>query len=345
MRKIICLLIVIAVLASCNNSKDIPDVSGIKVDLALQRFDQDFFSIDTNQMQGQLPGLTAKYPDLFPIFSRDILGVDGIDGMKDFYQRYRQVYDTAQKLYADFSSVNNEIRRSLQFVKYYFPEYQLPTRVITVVGPMNSIQDLARMGNGDYTPDFLAPGFIGISLQFYLGANYSLYKTEYFISNVAPLFRSRRFAREYIVPDVMKLITEDLFPDKSKGKPLIEQMIEKGKQWWMLDKFLPETPDSAKTGYTQQQIEWCEDNEALMWSYLLKNEDLYSVHPTVLQTYLSESPFTAVFSQESAPGNIGPWIGWQIVKKFEANNPGMRPEAVMASAPKTILEQAKYKPK
>ena len=35
------------------------------------------------------------------------------------------------------------------------------------------------------------------------------------------------------------LIVDDLFPDQSNGKPLIEQMVEKGKQWYLLDKFLP----------------------------------------------------------------------------------------------------------
>ena len=133
---------------------------------------------------------------------------------------------------------------------------------------MNSMQDFAMMGNGDYTPDFLGPDFIGISLQFYLGKDFSLYNTEYFINNVAPAYRSRRFSKEYIISDVMKLITEDIFPDKSKGKPLVEQMIEKGKQWWMLDKFLPEVADSVKTGYTKQQLTWCRENEGLIWSYI-----------------------------------------------------------------------------
>jgi hypothetical protein len=46
----------------------------------------------------------------------------------------------------------------------------------------------------------------------------------------------------------MKVISDDLFPDKSNTMSLIDQMIEKGKQWWLLDKFLPDTPDSIKTG-------------------------------------------------------------------------------------------------
>jgi hypothetical protein len=98
-------------------------------------------------------------------------------------------------------------------------------------------------------------------------------------------------------------------------------MIEKGKQWYLLDKFLPGIPDSIKTGYTQQQLDWCRENEGLIWSYIVKNEDLNSINPAVIQTYIGEGPFTQGFSQEYSPGNIGQWIGWQIVKSLYPKTP------------------------
>jgi hypothetical protein len=207
------------------------------------------------------------------------------------------------------------------------------------------MNDLAKMANGDLTPNFIGPDFIGISLQFYLGKNFSLYNEEYFINNVVPRYRSRRFSREYIVAEVMKLVADDLFPDKSNTRPLIEQMIERGKHWWLIGKFLPQTPDSIRTGYTTQQLQWCEENEGLIWSHLIKNENLYDLTPATIQTYIGEAPFTQGFSQESSPGNLGPWIGLQIVKKFAGSQSGMKPEDVMKTSPKRILEEAKYKPR
>jgi len=345
MKKIFTPFLVSFLLIACGNNNNLPDVSGSKVELSVQRFDEDLFTIDTNQVDKAVNTLNVKYPTLLPLFLQTIVGVSDNEGVKEFYSRYKQVYDSSQKLYRNFEPVKKEIEQALKYVKYYFPSYKIPGTITTIVGPLNSRQDMAQMRNGDYIPDFIGPDFIGISLQFYLGKDFSLYHHEYFITNVAPLYLSRRFDREYIIGDVMKLVTEDIFPDKSKGKPLIEQMIERGKQWWLLDKFLPKVADSVKTGYTQQQLEWCEANEGLMWSYIIKNEDLYSVNPATLQTYIGESPFTSVFSQELSPGNIGQWIGWQIVKKFAANNPNMKPEDVMQSTPKKILEEAKYKPK
>lgn len=348
MKKIVLLVLLSASFAACtsNNKEGAPDVSGIPMDLTVKRFDEDFFAIDTNTLDKDLARLQLKYPDFVPLFLQNIVGVDNPQALSAYYGLYKPVFDSSQLIYKDFSSVEKQLEQALRYVKHYFPSYKHPATILPIIGPMNSREDLARMANGEFTPDFIGPDLIGISLQFYLGSHFSFYSTEYFVNNIAPLYRSRRFAKEYIVADVMKLVTDDLFPDRSSTKPLIEQMIEKGKQWWLLDKFLPEIPDSIKTGYTQQQLNWVTENEGLVWSYILKNEkDLYTINPATIQTYIGEAPFTNVFSQEESPGNIGPWIGWQIIKKFVDKNSGITPEQVMQTPVKKILEEAKYKPK
>ncbi|MGZ8518039.1 MAG: gliding motility lipoprotein GldB [Chitinophagaceae bacterium] len=329
----------------CKSKKDSPDVSAIKVSQAVERFDEDFFSMDTTGIEKGISNLQVKYPVLAPIFLQRIVGVDNMEGIKAFYRLYKPVFDSSQKIYKNFEPIREEIEQAFRYVKHYFPSYNIPAKLTTVVGPMNSLNDMAKMANGELTPNFIGPGFVGISLQFYLGKNFSLYNDEYFINNVAPLFRSRRFSREYIAADVMKLVADDIFPDKSSTKPLIEQMIEKGKQWWLMDKFLPGTPDYIKTGFSREQIEWCKENEGLIWTYIVKNENLYAVDPATTKIYIGEAPFTQGFSQEESPGNIGPWIGWQIVKKYADKHSGMKPEAIMKASAKQILEEAKYKPK
>ena len=332
-------------IAACNNRENTPDISNVTVTLKTERFDVSFFSLDTNHLAAGLAALQSRYPKLLPVFLKSIVGVDDENGIKNFFGLYKPLYDSSQKLYQNFENVQGQIEKALKYVKYYFPGYITPARIIPIVGPMNTMNDLAKMGNGDLTPNFMGPDFIGISLQFYLGKDFSWYNQEYFINTVVPLYRSRRFSREYIVADVMKLVADDLFPDRSNTKPLIEQMIERGKHWWLIDKFLPGTPDSIKTGYTQQQLDWCNENEGLIWGYIIKNEDLYDLSPATIQTYIGESPFTQVFSQEYSPGNLGPWIGLQIVKKYAEKQAGMKPEDIMKASARQILEGAKYKPK
>ena len=345
MKNIFLLLFISITIFSCKKKKGIPDVSDIKADITLQRFDKDFFSIDSNDVLPGLNRIHGGYPVLTDIFLQNILGVDSAStliGVRRFLHLNESIDNSVNKVFTNntIDDLKKQFQKAFQFTKYYFPDYKLP-KIITVVGPIDALAQMHNM----YTPDFLGPDFLGISLQFYLGKNFEVYNEPYFIENVAPQYRSRRFSKEYIIGDAMTLIVDDLFPDKSSGLPLVEQMIEKGKQWYLLDKFLPTTPDSVKTGYTQLQLDWCKENEGNIWSEIIKNEDLNSLNPIVIQTYIGDGPYTQGFSPEYSPGNLGQWIGWQIVKKFVSKNSGMKPEEIMRLDAKKILEGAKYKPR
>ena len=337
MKKICIGLIISALFITCNNNKkDIPDVSGIKVDVTIERFDRDFFKIDSNHLSEGLKQLQAGYPGFYTDYMQGILGVSGNPDdsptqkmSKILLSNYTSLYDVVAPKLSNISRLESDIKRGFQFVKYYFPNYKIPG-IITFVGTL------------DAPGMVITEKYIAIGLHQYAGKDFEGYQSDQ-VRQLYPTYISRRFETAYIPANVMKAVVRDLFPDRSDTKPLVEQMIEKGKQWWLLDKFLPEVPDSLKTGYTKQQLDWCSTNEGLMWSWIVKNEDLYSVNPTSIQVFIGESPYTQGW--ELSPGNIGPWIGWQIIKKFAANNPKLKPEEVMQSTPKQILEESKYKPK
>jgi hypothetical protein len=329
---------------SCSNDSKGPDISKINVEVPVERFDKEFFSIDTVAIEKGLRNLDVKYPSLFPIFINNILGLNDTTrdkGVAMFIRQNNFIAEAANKEFENIKNIKNDFERSFRYVKYYFPDYKVP-KLITIVGPPDA---LAQTASGEPTPNFIGPDFLGLGLQFYLGKDFSIYHDAFFIANVAPEFRSRRFDKKYIVADAMKLIVDDIYPDKSIGKGLIEQMIEKGKQLWLLDKFLPAEQDSIKTGYTKQQLKWCSANEGLIWNDIITTEkDLYTKEPLTLQNYMSEAPFTQSFGP-SSPGNIGQWIGWQVVKKFEDKNSSMNIDNILKTDARKILEGAKYKPK
>lgn len=332
------LLIAAFSLFACNNKEGFPDVSSIEVDIPVERFDNSFFSIDSNDISNGLRKVQQQHPDFYTDFMQNILGVSGVDTnqntilvTKEFLRGYLPVYDSLQRRYKKTDWLRKELEKAFQYVKYYFPHYKTG-KAILFTGPFDA-PGVASVNAG-----------IAIGLQQFAGKDFSVYQSP-MGQELFPTYISKRFAPEYITVNCMKAVVEELFPDKSGDKPLIEQMIEKGKRWYLLDKFLPATPDSIKTGYTNKQLNWCSENEGLIWSYLVKNEDLNSLSPAVLQTYIGEAPFTQGFSQESSPGNIGQWIGWQIIKKFVAKNPDMMPQDIMKAEAKKILDEAKYKPK
>jgi hypothetical protein len=343
MKKTFVFLACLMLFVSCKENDKGPDISNVKLNLGLKRFDRDFFAIDTNNTLKAVQALSSDYPSLTEIFVYNILGLDSAliaPGVNRFIQLTKPVYDTVNVVFRDIEPLRKDLEKAFRYVKFYFPSYPVP-QINTVLGPLDA---MAQTSTG-YTPDFLGPGFLALSLQFYLGKNFSAYADPYFIDNIAPAYRSRRFSKEYIVPDAMMLIADDLFPNQSKSKPLIEQMIERGKQWWLVDKFLPGIHDSLITGFTGNQLDWCLENEGMIWSYLVKNENLNSLEPATLQSYLGESPFTQGFSQEYSPGNLGQWIGWRIVEKYASKNPGLSVSDIMKTDPRKLLEDAKYKPK
>lgn len=338
MKKTIPLLLLSIILFSCGGKKNIPDVSGIRIDLPVERFDRAFFSMDSSHPENALQRLQQDFPDFYPDFMQEILGVNGspqdfntLRVTHEFLQTYAAVYDSLSRRYKNIDWLREEIIKGLRFVKYYFPAYKTG-KLILFMGPFDA-PGVATTRAG-----------LAVGLQQYAGSDFPVYRMTQ-MQEMFPVYISRRFSPEYISANCLKAVVQELFPDQSAGKPLIEQMVEKGKQWWLLDKFIPEAPDSVKTGYTQKQLDWCRENEGQIWTEIVRNEDLNSLSPAVIQTYIGEAPFTQGFSQENSPGNLGPWLGLQIIKKYVAKNPGLKPEDLMKTQARKIIDEAKYKPK
>ena len=63
------------ILSACNGKKNIPDVSGILVDLKVERFEDDFYKIDTTKMVQSLDQLNKKYQAFLPDYLYQVLGL------------------------------------------------------------------------------------------------------------------------------------------------------------------------------------------------------------------------------------------------------------------------------
>lgn len=345
MKKPISILFSVFILFSCNN-RDAPDVYDIQIDLEIERFDKDFFSTDTNNILPSLQQLNAKYPSFLADYLQNILGLPPVNdtsmatisAIRKFLSDYKPVKDSADKIFNDMDYVEQDIEKNLKYVKHYFPKYRLPRKLIPFIGPMDAYFEGSLGGYGDViTNDALA-----IGLQLHLGKDFSLYKSE-MGQALYPAYISRRFTKDYIPVNCIKNIIDDMFPDQSTGKHLVIQMIEKGKRMYLLNKLMPFTADTLKTGYTQSQLKGCYNNEGLIWNYFLTNGLLYNNDPGVIKNYIGESPNTPEFG-EGAPGNIGLFTGWQIVKKYMDKNLAMPLETLMQTDPKKLFEESRYRP-
>jgi hypothetical protein len=170
------------------------------------------------------------------------------------------------------------------------------------------------------------------------------YNDPGYVSSVAPQYRSKRFSKEYMTAEVFSLLIDDLYPDSSNRLPLIERFVEKGKRIHLLQTFLPDKADSILTGYTNAQLNWCSENERSIFNFFTQNNLLYERDPALIQNFVNEGPFTQGMSEQS-PGNIGVFVGWEIIKAYLKKTGAVTPDVLMKTPAKTIFERSAYRPR
>jgi hypothetical protein len=325
---------------------DTPDVSALPTITQVKRFDKDFFAIDTLQLDNSLNKLNQEYPHFFASYLTSVLGVNPADpqaeeAIKAFIGSYKNISSVAQSV-ADkhISKVENQVKLGLQYMEYYFPNWKpdSPFVITTFIGPMDAFEAFSV---GDYGDVRTGDG-VGIALQLHLGANSPIY-AEGRTQGVFYDYQIARFTPEMMSVNSMKNIIDDAFPYTAAGKTLLDEMIEKGKRLYLLDKLMPEIEDSLKIGYTSNQLKGCYDNEGVIWSFFVKNDLLYSKEASLNQLYIKDGPKTQELG-ESAPGYIGLFVGRQIVRSFMKKQPELPLEELMKKSATEIMTASGYKP-
>jgi hypothetical protein len=337
MRILLAFFFVATVVVGCSNESKQPNVSNIEADLSVSRFEKDLFAIDTNQIEVGMEALITKYPDFGRKFNSIILGMDtrwsndtAANYLKGFLSTYRSVNDSVQQVFSNFAPYEKKLEQSVQYLRYYFPNYPAPKRIITYVGPLDGFGDI------------LDEGTIIVGLHLHLGKDFSLYKEDW-VRQAYPDYISNRFTPDYITVNAMKNIVLDMYPEVAEDKSLIVQMIEKGKRLMLLQQLVPFAADYHIIGYTSKQYKECMEREALIWDLFVQNGFLQSIDNSIIKNYVGEGPKTQELG-EASPGNIGSFCGWQIVKKYRQKYPDLSLDSIMKTDAELIFEKTKYKP-
>lgn len=327
---------------SCQNEghEPIPDVSDIAVDLQIRRFEQDLFNLDTTSMEEALGQLYQKYPEFASIYFEQLLGANDpriapegplpyISGFIN-HEFARNLYDTTQILYADFSDMEAQFKSAFQFYQYYFPQVAIPD-ITTFVSEYS-------LANFIYKDQSLA-----IGLDFYLGSNYPYRQYNPGNPNFSD-YLVRTYNRDHLVKKTLQPLVEDL-AGLAPGNRLLDFMIHNGKKLYLYDHLLPRVSDTIITEYSPAQLAWCEENEANIWAHFLSADLLYSSQWQDIRKLVEPSPNSPGMPPE-APGRTGDWLGWQIVKAYMQRHPQTTMAELFAlEDAQLILDQSRYKPK
>jgi hypothetical protein len=323
-------------LFSCENNRWRADVSTVSVDLNPKRFDLKLYELSGQtfdeenwiQLKNEFPHFAKLYLEGIMQFGRAgeseaIYTFNRYLNDEDMQELFQDVAETYSKnsLMKEF----DELEKGFKYYKYYFPDRSIP--------------ELRTFVSAFTFSTVASDSVLGVGLDMYLGSDYKLYPKI-----GIPKYKFQNFSRPYLVSDALKawLISEF---ETAGAKNLLEQMVEQGKILYLLDAFLQGTEDHIFMNYSKGELEWCESNEAQAWFHFIEMELLHISDNQIIRKYLGDAPFVAGFP-EGAPGRVGQWVGWQIVKDYmEKNEKTTLADLMQMQNADLILQQSNYKPK
>lgn len=316
MKKYLLPFVICVLFVSCDKkSKVEKEVEKIPMSVKVLRFDKIFYETPATGLNK----VKQQFPYLFPAATPDAVWVEKMTNPLN-----RELYTEVQKKYANFEKVNNDLDELFRHMKYYFPETKSP-KVITLISEM------------DYQNKAIyADSLVLISLDLYLGKDHKFYEF--------PDYLRQNFETGQIMPDIVSSFAAGKIPPPA-DKTLLSYMIYSGKELYLKDVLLPEISDADRIGYTPEQIKWCQENEAYMWSYFIEGKLLYDSDSKLPNRFINVAPFSKFYLEidNESPGRVGTWMGWQIVRSFMKNNEVSLQDLLRMDAVE-LFNKSKYKP-
>jgi hypothetical protein len=235
-----------------------------------------------------------------------------------------EVRDSCGKVFSDFSPYEKELEQAFRYFKYYFPKKNVP-EVVTFIS------------NFSYSAITYDTLFLGIGLDMYLGKDFKYYQDLY------PKYMYEKFSPEYLTANCVKALATQNFKIEPADNKVLSQMIANGLSLYFTDLLLPNVEDYKKIGYKPEDIQWCMMSEPEIWKFFVDKQILYSTDMLQNRQYVSPGPAASGMPRE-APGNVGTWIGWQIVRAYAKKYPEVKFENLLKVEPQEMLVKSGYKP-
>ncbi len=329
------ILLVLLLLSSCSQNHYKVDISKIDYKAKLNRLDIDLFESDPALKPERIDELINNYDNILQLYSY-VIEVGEIDtigwpgSLRTFItDRYNyEIYSIAKELYSDIGDLESNMSDAWRHYIHYFSEAEVPELFTFISGFRNSI--------------IIGESVLGIGLDRYLGSD-----SKYYPMMGLYNYQVMKMIPEKIVSDCMYAWAFSSWPineNPVKEITLLENMIHEGKLLYFTKCMIPHESDSLLFGFTSDQLQFCQQNEDLMWEYLLEHDMLFTTVPITIKKFVGEAPFTGYFSNES-PGRAAVWLAFRIVESFMArNNDVSLGELMSMDDYQAILEGARYSP-
>lgn len=321
-----------------NNKPKAIEIPRQKQELKFQRFEKELFSASSKIDTSKVNVLRDQYGEFFEIWltrlsgvlspvqqhaSSPIVAANLSQYVSDPY--INQVNHSCDSAFNNMKDIEVELSDAFTRYKVIFPERKVP-ELITYTSPFTS--NVIAMDT-----------ILGAGLHFYLGENYQYYPTL-----GLPQYMIRRFNKAFMTSDLLKGWLDSEFANDSSETNCLSQMIYNGKILYLAEILAPEVHDTLLSGYSLKQLNWAEQNEYRIWTFLIENQVLYSNNVKTYIKFINDGNGTSGFPPE-APSKLGVYIGWQIVRSFMKNNPNITPAELMKiQNAQLLLSKSFYKP-
>ena len=176
-----------------------------------------------------------------------------------------------------------------------------------------------------------------------LGVDYFLNKENKFKPRDLPLYVLERYTPHHMTPTALSTYLSQFNIVDDTDKTMLNEMISFGKLYYVVEKLLACEGQNIILGYSKDQLDIIEENEAFIYSFFLQNELFFKEGKLIKQKYLSERPSTFEISQ-SIPGRVGRWMGWKIVTSFMKESAYTLEDLLKEDDYKKVFYNSNYKP-
>jgi hypothetical protein len=195
---------------------------------------------------------------------------------------------------------------------------------------------------GKHIPIVFVDDIMLIALNHYLGSTYPGYSRwpEYQRITKSPDFLPYDLAEALVA-------SNNVFVGDTNKATVLNLMLYNGAITEAKMRLVEDADEAHALGYTDEQMQWLNVNERELWQSLVGKNLLYDVSDFTKEKLIDPTPATSILSA-NAPGRVGRFLGYKIVKAYLKHNPDKKlkhlllPEFYMS---KETLINAQYEPK
>jgi hypothetical protein len=314
-------LLLVFITVSCQEDRLKVNIDNVEVSIEFTEMDKGFSEVKKDGVAELNRLYRMKLGSMYDFYLMSILkaGYSSDAGMDERLWEFakddhiKRIHQEMLGGSTDRIEVNSELVNMFKHLKYHLPEAKLPIHIVY----WNSL-----FTNSAVSSDSV----IGVGVERYLGTS------KYYDSLPSPphyVYIKEKYKPQYMKSDIAKSWLGENVVKKHQSETFLDELIYQGIIMYSVDAMLPDETGANKMRYSEKDYEWALDKERITWEFMVKQNLIYSTDPTLIRDYFNVAPFTQGLP-EKAPGQIGIFIGWRIVKSYMDKYPEVSLEDLLA---------------